>query len=155
MCVLIITHLLPLAETIGPDCRTVLAADTNRDTFYILLNHMQMHQSSETLTWHVVSGSLRGFLATKAGSKAAFLQAASCGLLLVNPSLGHEIVEGPLSTTLTAITQKSDPWQDVELATGIPEGNSSQPQLPSHPVDLSIPAAILLHPDPKISRITI
>jgi hypothetical protein len=31
-------------------------ADTNCDTFHILLYHMQLHQSSETLTWHVISG---------------------------------------------------------------------------------------------------
>lgn len=31
---------------------------------------MQLHQSPETLTWHVVSGFLHQFLVAKAGSKA-------------------------------------------------------------------------------------
>jgi hypothetical protein len=126
---------------------------------------MQMHQSSVTLTWHVVSGSLRGFLVARAGSKAVgrrlgiprgstgdlnaihlldnderwlipdlegkIMQAApACRLVrpaLVNSSIQHEIVGECRSIMPRFIAQEDDPWQDVELATGIP-GDGSQPQ---------------------------
>lgn len=46
---------------------------------------MQLHQSSETLTWHVVSGSLRGFLVAKAGSKAVGRRLGILGCSTGNP----------------------------------------------------------------------
>lgn len=54
----IVMHLLLWAKLIGGECRAALVADTNRVTFHISLNHMQLYQSPETLTWHVASGSI-------------------------------------------------------------------------------------------------
>lgn len=54
----IVFHLLLWAKLIGCGCCAALVADANRDTFHILLNHMQLYQSPDSLTWHVASGSI-------------------------------------------------------------------------------------------------
>lgn len=54
----IVIHLLLWAKLIGRGCSTALVAGANRDTFHILLNHMQLYQSPDSLTWHIASGSI-------------------------------------------------------------------------------------------------
>lgn len=57
-CVWFVVIQLPLwLKMVGSEYRVALVPFTSRDVFHILLNHMQLHQSSR-LTWHTASGSV-------------------------------------------------------------------------------------------------
>ena len=68
MCTLHTMQLLRSVAVTGLDC-CVLVADMNRDTFHMLLDLMQLHQSSKTLTWHPTSGLGCGLLVAGAGKR--------------------------------------------------------------------------------------